>query len=440
VATQVMPALSLRSNFAWILSGNLVYAVCQWGAIVCLAKLGSTYVVGQFSLGLAIAAPVLMLTNLHLRAVQATDAQRTVSFGEYLSLRSVMTMCGLAVICGIALFGHYSRQTAMVIVAVAFAKGIETLSDIHYGLFQLNDRLDQIGRSMMARGALSVFALCAGLYLAHNIVFACWGLVLVWLAVLVLFDLRRGRHFWSAEEAVTTPPGKRMERQWNLLRTALPLGFSTTMAALNLNMPRYFIHTRLGENQLGIYSAMAYATVAMILVSDSLGHSAIPRLSRLYSAGQLKEFRRFLLKMVAAGAALGLSGLAVSQIMGVRLLTLVYGREYSAHYRVFVILILATAIYCVACMFTSAVTSARCFRIQAPLYALIAGSNALACAFWVPSAGLAGGAAAMAVSALVHLTLGIGVVSWLLWSPKKREALPVEEVRLEAEVLAHVDQ
>jgi O-antigen/teichoic acid export membrane protein len=293
---------------------------------------------------------------------------------------------------------------------------------------------------MMARGALSVFALCAGLYLAHNIVFACWGLALVWLAVLVLFDLRRGRHFWSAEPAVTTPPGKRMERQWNLLRTALPLGFSTTMAALNLNMPRYFIHTRLGENQLGIYSAMAYATVAMILVSDSLGHSAIPRLSRLYSAGQLKEFRRFLLKMVAAGAALGLSGLAVSQIMGVRLLTLVYGREYSAHYRVFVILILATAIYCVACMFTSAVTSARCFRIQAPLYALIAGSNALACAFWVPSAGLAGGAAAMAVSALVHLTLGIAVVSWLVWSPKKRAALPVEEVRLEAEVLAHVDQ
>ena len=205
---------------------------------------------------------------------------------------------------------------------------------------------------------------------------------------------------------------------------ALPLGISTTMAALNLNMPRYFIHARLGERQLGIYSAMAYATVAMILVADSLGHCAIPRMSRLYTAGRLVEFRSLLLKLVAAGGGLGLAGLAVARVMGVRLLTLLYGHEYAAHYQIFLVLILATAIHCVACMLTSAVTSARCFRIQVPLYALVVGSNAIACARWVPTAGLAGGAAAMAVAAVVHLVLGAAVVGWLLRAPAKRAACP----------------
>ena len=175
------PGLSLRSNFAWILTGNVVYAACQWGAIVALAKLGSSFMIGQFSLGLAIATPVLMFTNLHLRAVQATDARRLSSFGEYLRLRTAMTLCGLAVIGGIAWFGNYQRQTTMVILAVALAKGIETLSDIHYGLFQLNDRLDQIGRSMMLRGGLSVAALSTGLYATHNVLWGCVGLALVWL-------------------------------------------------------------------------------------------------------------------------------------------------------------------------------------------------------------------------------------------------------------------
>ena len=87
-------------------------------------------------------------------------------------------------------------------------------------------------------------------------------------------------------------------------------------------MPRYFIHTRLGERQLGIYSAMAYATVAMILVADSLGHCAIPRLSRLYTAGRMADFRSLLLRLVAAGGGVGLAGLAVAHVMGVRLLTL----------------------------------------------------------------------------------------------------------------------
>jgi O-antigen/teichoic acid export membrane protein len=257
-------------------------------------------------------------------------------------------------------------------------------------------------------------------------------LALVWLAALLLFDVPRGRRFVRAaakagepaEQVIQERPAQRYRRQWNLMCMALPLGISTTMAALNLNMPRYFIHSRLGERQLGIYSAMAYATVAMILVADSLGHCAIPPLSRLYSAGRLVEFRKLLLRMVAAGGGLGLAGLLVARVLGVRLLTLLYGREYAAHYQIFVVLILATAIHCVACMLTSAVTSARCFRVQVPLYALVVGSNAIACARWVPTGGLAGGAAAMAVAASMQLVLGAAVVAWLLRAPAKRASCP----------------
>ena len=418
----VTAGLSLRSNFAWILTGNVVYAACQWGAIVALAKLGSSFMIGQFSLGLAISTPVLMFANLHLRAVQATDARRLSTFGEYLRLRTAMTLAGLAMIGVIACFGHYERQTAMVILAVALAKGIETLSDIHYGLFQLHDRLDQIGRSMMLRGALSVAALSTGIYVTGNVLWGCVGLSFVWLASLLLFDVPRGRRFAAGSARMDQPASH--ARQWDLMRTALPLGIATTMAALNLNMPRYFIHARLGEYELGIYSAIAYTTVAMILVSDSLGHCAIPRLARLYTAGRLTEFRSLLLRLLAAGGGLGLAGLAVAHFMGVRLLTLIYGREYATHYRIFVTLILATAIHCVACMFTSAITSARCFRVQAPLYALVAGSNALACARWVSTTGLAGGAAAMVIAALVQLVLGAAVVGYLLRAPARNVKKP----------------
>jgi O-antigen/teichoic acid export membrane protein len=103
---------------------------------------------------------------------------------------------------------------------------------------------------------------------------------------------------------------------------------------------------------------------------------------------------------------------------------MVYGREYAAHFRVFRILILANAIYCVACMFTSAITAARRFWIQAPLYALVVGANALACAHWVPTAGLAGGAAGMLAAATVHLVIGAAVVGRLIWTPRRT---PVSE-------------
>jgi O-antigen/teichoic acid export membrane protein len=414
-----------------MLAGNGVYAACQWGMIVALAKLGSSFMVGQFSLGLAIAGPVLMFANLHLRAVQATDARRAYSFSEYLRLRTVMTAVAMVVIVAIACFGNYESRTAMVILAVAAAKGIETLSDIHYGLFQLNDRLDQTGRSMMVRGVLSVFALSSLLYLTRDVVWGCAGLALVWLAALLLFDVRWARRFLTPSGKPTAPQtvkdgrsqshgrARGLRRQWSLLRLALPLGIVTTIATVNLNMPRYFIHARMGDRELGIYSAVAYATVALTLVSDSLGHCAIPRMSRLYAAGEFAQFRSLLFRLLAAGSALGLAGLTVAHFLGWRLLALFYSPEYAARYGVFTILMFATAIHCVASVFTTGIMSTRRFGILVPIYALVVGANALACGVWVPASGLAGGAMGMIAGSTVHLVTAAAVLGYLLLAPAR---------------------
>ena len=45
-------ALPLRKNFAWTLTGNVVYAGCQWGMLMAIAKLGTPAMLGQFALGL----------------------------------------------------------------------------------------------------------------------------------------------------------------------------------------------------------------------------------------------------------------------------------------------------------------------------------------------------------------------------------------------------
>ncbi len=404
--------LSLRSNFAWAVCGNSVYAVCQWGMIVALAKLGSALMVGQFSLGLAIVTPVFMLSNLDLRAVQATDAHRQFRFSQYLRLRIALTLAALSVIGAIVWFGRYDRRTSAVILAVAVAKAIETLSDIHYGLFQLNDRLDQTGRSMILRGVLSVSALAITLYFIPDVFWGCMCVALAWALALVLFDIRRGRRLLACTES----PAECQEplRRARLLSLALPLGIVTTIASINLHMPRYFVHAYMGQYQLGIFSAMAYATVALTLVGDSLGHSAIPSLSRLYAAGAMAEYRSLLLKLFAIGCVGGLLGLAIAQSFGSWILRIFYNADYAAHSRSFTLLTAAAGLHFAASMLTSGITSARRFRIQVPLYLLVAGATAWGCARWVPVLGLKGAALGVLCGAVVRLFLATAVLGDLL--------------------------
>ncbi|PYV40913.1 MAG: hypothetical protein DMG06_18790, partial [Acidobacteria bacterium] len=164
--------LSIPANFLWSLTGNVTYALTQWGIVIALAKWTNAFMIGQFSLGLAIATPVLMFTNLQLRVVQASDARRLYSFGEYLGLRMVTTLMGLVIIAVIAFASGYHPRTAMVILAVGAAKAVESLSDAYYGLFQLDERLDRVGKSMMLKGVASMAGLCSGLLIGKDVL---WG-------------------------------------------------------------------------------------------------------------------------------------------------------------------------------------------------------------------------------------------------------------------------
>ena len=186
--TEVFQAFPLRINFAWTLTGNVVYAGCQWGMVMAIAKLGTPAMLGQFALGLAIAAPVFLMSQLHLRAVQATDARNEYSFGNYLALRIVGTALALIIVTGIAFLSAYRRETALVVLAVAMAKAAESLSDIIYGFWQKQERLDQIAIAMMGRGIGSLVVLATVLYLTRNIVFSVAAMALWWALWLVTYE------------------------------------------------------------------------------------------------------------------------------------------------------------------------------------------------------------------------------------------------------------
>src|SRR5260370_31050217 len=98
--------LSLRANFSWTFFGNSIFSACQWGALVALAKLSSPLIVGQYSLGVAIAMPVISLTGLQIRSVIASDVRETYRFGEYVGFRILSTVLAMSAILAIPIVLH----------------------------------------------------------------------------------------------------------------------------------------------------------------------------------------------------------------------------------------------------------------------------------------------------------------------------------------------
>ncbi|MEG4027860.1 MULTISPECIES: oligosaccharide flippase family protein [unclassified Microcoleus] len=429
---QKLKPLTLRRNFSWTFTGNLIYAASQWGMLVVLAKLGSPEMVGQFTLGLAVTAPVIMFTNLQLRGIQATDAKGEYVFSDYLGLRLLGTGLALLIIAGITIKAGYRWETSLVILAIALAKAFESISDVFYGLIQQHERMDRIAIALMIKGPLSLLLLGIGVSLTGSVVGGAIGLAIAWGLVLFGWDLRNGRlilkNFSHGREeadllvADAQPANSHnpLYPRWHrktlgkLVWLALPLGFVMMLISLNTNIPRYFIERYLGERELGIFAAMSYLMVVGQMVVSALAESASPRLAKYYAAGNSNAFRTLLLKLVGVGLMLGAGGVFVAVVAGKPILTLLYKPEYADRADLFLWLMLAAGIWYVSAFLGYGMTAARYFRVQMPLFVLVTGSSAIACLWLIPIMGLQGAALALIVTAIVQTVFSLGVIVYAL--------------------------
>jgi O-antigen/teichoic acid export membrane protein len=420
-----LQSLSLRHNFSWSIVGNCVYAACQWGMLVILAKLGTPEIVGQFTLGLALTAPVMVFSNLQLRAIQATDAHQEYQFDDYLQLRLLTTMLAMLVILALVWIGEYRGETAWVLLLVGLAKAIESISDILHGLQQQHERMDRIAQSMMMKGMLSLFALGIGVQFMDSLTWGLIGLVIAWAFVLLFYDIPGTQEFRSKSILLPLQSSTKTSLKWvkflpikwqreKLLKLALgavPLGFVMLLISLQSNMPRYFIEKYFGSRDLGIFSAIAYLQVLGMTVVSALGQSASPRMAKYYFGGEHKEFYNLLTKLV--GLFILLSGLCVLivSITGQKILSTIYQPEYAQYHDLLIWIMVASGIWYVACLFGYAATAKRLISYQPVIVSVSLFASFWSCYWLVPHYGLWGASLSMLITSSLTM-LGYGFLSF----------------------------
>src|SRR5690348_5728640 len=417
--------LSLRANFSWTFVGNSIYSACQWGALVALAKLSSPVLVGQYSLGVAIAMPVISLTGLQIRSVIASDVKETYQFGEYVGFRLFSIALAVLMILAIPLLLHSGPVMTLLTFVIGLSLAVENISDVYYARLQSNDRMDRIAKSQILRGPLSLLALGLGVYFTGQLSWGVAAMVLVRVAVLLGYDRRVQTQ--SSEPLEPDSPESRaafehlkeiIRPRWELrkmiriLWLALPLGIVAMLVNLNVNIPRYFIEWKLGTRQLGIYSALAFLMSAGNLLVGALAQSVFVRLARLYAEGRRRAFTLLLLKLIGIGTVLGMGGILVAWVAGAKLLAIIYRPEYAAESRLLVWFMVVAWVGYLGQFMGYAMTSARLFVHQIPLFAMGVVIIAVGSYWLVPRIGLQGAILASMAGVLAQLFASAAVLGY----------------------------
>ena len=397
---------SLSANFAWTLTGTVVYAACQWGMLIVLARLGSPEAVGQFAFGLAVGSPLFIFSQLALRSVQATDAKSIFRFEDFLALRLLTTLFALVGVVIIALLSAHTQQAVLVIVAVGCGKAFESISDMYYGLLQRHERMDRIAWSLIIKGPLMLVALGIIVYATHDVFLGTLGMAFVSALTLVLYDVPSRALVYSAGSSAKTlslqVPMPQRRALMRLARLSLPLGVAALLISLTPNIPRYFIQHHLGDAQLGIFATVAYFPAIGVMISGAHGQTITPRLAQYYATGERVAYLKLLLMFAGHATVLGVGGIAVAALAGRPILTNLYGAEYAQYDDLLTAVMIGAAIHYLASVFSYAMTAVHYFRLQ-PFILIVADASTLVLsAVLVPRQHLMGAVIAWSAGTLVQ--------------------------------------
>jgi O-antigen/teichoic acid export membrane protein len=413
-----MSQRSVGGNFAWTLTAGLVYALAQWGVLVACARLGTMELLGEFALGLAITAPVMLLARMNLRTLQATDARGAYGFEHYLGLMVLNVLGGVLLCCAIALVAGYSARASLVIALLALAKGFEALSEVFYGALQKAERMGLIARSLIVKSVLSVVFVALALRLTGSAAAAAAALGLSWAVVLFLFDAPAYRREfgggWPWGRLWRTPWRDEGVRLKSLLGLASALGITALLGSLRPNVPRYLLEANFGQAELGRYAALAYFTALGGRVVHALGQAVSPRLGRYHAAGDQRRYGRALAGFAGGAVLVGVCAIAGAVLFGRWALTLFYGAAYARNLELFIWLMAAAALEYVCVSLQTGLTAARELKAQALMLTASVVVVALGCAWWVPSRGPIGAAWALALGWFVELAASawLSVRAW----------------------------
>ncbi len=399
----------LSVGFSWSFFGWVGYAACQWVILSVTAKLGTSALVGQFAFATALAGPVFMLTNLQLRGVQSTDALNHYSFADYLTLRMIGSALALFTIGVLCPFLKLGSSAIYVVLLVAGFKTLESLGDVAAGLMQKFEMLDSVAISLLLRGGASCLVFATAFAAWHSLPLALMLWAIAAAATIATYDYRVAHRLASLEGGFRCAFDR--QRIQALAMTCLPLGLVSAISALNANIPRYTVERVLGVGDLGVFASIAYPVTAATIVANSLGQSALARLSRHFADQRIEDFKRVTLKLVACGVALTVCGLAAVMLVGNQLLSLLYTPEYGKQGHLFLVLALAAGLNCIASFLVYALTAARQFRIQIPITLACVLTTFAASAFLVPRIRLMGAAVALVISAGLQIALCGGTLT-----------------------------
>ena len=260
---------------------------------------------------------------------------------------------------------HYTGLKAAVILSLCAYKAVEALSDVYQGWFQLKERLDLAGKGMTFRVILSLAVFIITLGVSGNLLLSCLIMTLISIACFILFEIRYMVQSGFQKEASETAKKRQkgIRALGDIFVKCFPLFLNAYLVMLIFNAPKMAIDRAItaGNMEAGmqtVYNIIFMPTTVINLVY-LVFQPVVTKMAIEWNDGRKKQFIQIVLIMLGGLFAMSIVVLLAAWLLGIPVLSLLYGIELGNCKSELIVLIIGGFLYTFSSVFDNALIVMR---------------------------------------------------------------------------------
>lgn len=335
-------------------ASSAALAAAQLAMFLFASRMWGARGAGEFSLALAICAPITMFTNFSLRNVAAADPDLPKNQGRYVAFKLLNSLLALVMTMAVGLLA-YREEWAFVtlLLVVMLYKTAGSWSEFWYGCLQWKDEIPLVVQSGFLRALTSVLAFVAAGLLTGSMIISFLASALMWAVLGFAIDRRRAtvgaRPQWIGISGLYLQLGA--------------LAASSLVLTITANVPRYLAEYIAGREMLGIFAAATYVIVISNLMVNAVHAVTISSWARLGLQSPPAVMKQALARC-AVIVLLGLIAAGLCWPVSMELMAFVFGQGFAVERSLLPAVMLVAAASAASSMISTAIMSLRLYKWQ----------------------------------------------------------------------------
>lgn len=343
---------NIKKNFIWNTIGTSFNSFNSLFYMIIVTRVNGLNDAGIFTFAFSIACLFYVIGVYSGRAYQVTETNKKLTDSDYLKTKIVTCFSMIVIALLYCIFNKYSLYKISIIMFLVIYKSIEAFSESIYSVIQKNEELYKVGISIFYKSLISLILFLILDITTKNLLISEFVIIIVNILVVLIYDIPNMKNTEYVKQKFNK------EKLIILLKNGFYIFISTFLTIYVINASKYAIDGVLEDKMQTIFGIIMMPATMLSLFAQFVVQPVVLSMKKLLNKS-CKEFLKLNIKLILTIIVIGIVTLLVAYILGIPVLSFIYGINLDKYRTNLMIILLGAIFYSITIVFSTALTTMR---------------------------------------------------------------------------------